>query len=162
MVHLVPDEGVDDGPVLATAPSRSSRRHLSLTERVHETRTHAAEHRLFVQTMINPAAPTTQGAACRDRRPQPVFDRFEALTFDDVVVVPGYSESLPDAVDTTATFAADIELAVPLVSAAMDMVTEARMAIAMARNGGLGVIHRNLTVDEQAAEVLKVKRTRAG
>ena len=60
------------------------------------------------------------------------FDRFEALTFDDVVVVPGYSETLPDSVDTSATFAADIELAVPLVSAAMDNVTEARMAIAMA------------------------------
>ena len=60
------------------------------------------------------------------------FDRFEALTFDDVVVVPGYSETLPDSVDTSAMFAADIELAVPLVSAAMDNVTEARMAIAMA------------------------------
>ena len=53
-----------------------------------------------------------------------LFDRYEALTFDDVVVVPGWSETLPDAVDTTATFAADIELAVPLVSAAMDKVTE--------------------------------------
>ncbi len=90
------------------------------------------------------------------------FDRFEALTFDDVVVVPGYSEVLPDMVDTTATFAADIELAVPIVSAAMDKVTEARMAIAMARCGGLGVIHRNLTIAEQAAEVLRVKRSQSG
>ena len=56
------------------------------------------------------------------------FDRFEALTFDDVVVVPGYSETLPDAVDTSATFARDNELAGPLVSAAMDKVTEGRMA----------------------------------
>ncbi len=60
-----------------------------------------------------------------------LFDRFEALTFDDVVIVPGYSNVLPDSVDTTARFAADIELAVPLVSAAMDKVTEARMAIAI-------------------------------
>jgi len=61
------------------------------------------------------------------------FDRFEALTFDDVVIVPGYSDVLPDTVDTAATFAADITLNVPIVSAAMDKVTEARMAIAVAR-----------------------------
>ena len=90
------------------------------------------------------------------------FDRFEALTFDDVVVVPGYSETLPDSVDTSAVFAADIELAVPLVSAAMDKVTEARMAIAMARHGGIGVIHRNMSIAEQAAEVQKVKRSQSG
>ena len=91
-----------------------------------------------------------------------LFDRFEALTFDDVVVVPGYSNVLPDAVDTTARFAGDIELAVPLVSAAMDKVTEARMAIAMARDGGIGVIHRNLSIADQAAEVQKVKRSQSG
>ncbi len=91
-----------------------------------------------------------------------LFDRFEALTFDDVVVVPGYSETLPDSVDTTATFAADIELAVPLVSAAMDKVTEARMAIAMARHGGIGVIHRNMSIERQASEVQKVKRSQSG
>jgi IMP dehydrogenase len=91
-----------------------------------------------------------------------LFDRYEALTFDDVVVVPGYSETLPDAVDTSATFAADIRLAVPVVSAAMDKVTEGRMAIAMARHGGIGVIHRNMTVAEQAAEVQKVKRSQSG
>jgi len=90
------------------------------------------------------------------------FDRFEALTFDDVVVVPGYSETLPDAVDTTATFAADIELAAPLVSAAMDKVTEGRMAVAMARCGGIGVIHRNMSIADQAAEVQKVKRSQSG
>jgi IMP dehydrogenase len=90
------------------------------------------------------------------------FDRFEALTFDDVVIVPGYSEVLPDVVDTSATFAADIELAIPIVSAAMDKVTEARLAIAMARCGGIGVIHRNLTVEDQASEVLKVKRSQSG
>jgi IMP dehydrogenase len=91
-----------------------------------------------------------------------LFDRFEALTFDDVVVVPGYSNVLPDTVDTTARFAGDIELAVPLVSAAMDKVTEARMAIAIAREGGIGVIHRNLAVADQAAEVQKVKRSQSG
>ena len=91
-----------------------------------------------------------------------LFDRFEALTFDDVVVIPGYSTTLPDAVDTRARFAADIELAVPLVSAAMDRVTEARMAIAMARAGGIGVIHRNMSPEAQAAEVQKVKRSQSG
>jgi len=91
-----------------------------------------------------------------------LFSRYEALTFDDVVVIPGYSEALPDAVDTTAVFAADIELAIPLVSAAMDRVTEARMAIAMARHGGIGVIHRNLPVADQVAEVQKVKRSQSG
>jgi IMP dehydrogenase len=91
-----------------------------------------------------------------------LFDRFEALTFDDVVIVPGYSETLPDTVDTAAVFAADITLAVPLVSAAMDKVTESRMAIAMARQGGIGVIHRNLTIDAQASEVQKVKRSQSG
>ena len=90
------------------------------------------------------------------------FDRFEALTFDDVVVVPGWSETLPDAVDTSATFARDIELAVPLVSAAMDKVTEGRMAVAMARHGGIGVIHRNMSIADQAAEVQKVKRSQSG
>ncbi|HZB42538.1 MAG TPA: IMP dehydrogenase, partial [Ilumatobacter sp.] len=91
-----------------------------------------------------------------------LFDRYEALTFDDVVVVPGYSETLPDAVDTSAVFAADIVLTVPLVSASMDKVTEARMAIAMARNGAIGVIHRNMSIADQAAEVQKVKRSQSG
>lgn len=91
-----------------------------------------------------------------------LFNPYEALTFDDVVVVPGYSDTLPDAVDTSATFAADITLAVPLVSAAMDRVTEARMAIAMARAGGIGVIHRNMSISDQAAEVQKVKRSQSG
>ena len=90
------------------------------------------------------------------------FDRFDALTFDDVVIVPGYSETLPDAVDTSATFAAGIQLAAPLVSAAMDKVTEGRMAIAMARHGGIGVIHRNMSVADQASEVQKVKRSQSG
>jgi IMP dehydrogenase len=91
-----------------------------------------------------------------------LFDRYTALTFDDVVVIPGYSETLPDAVDTSARFAGDIGLNVPLVSAAMDKVTEGRMAIAMARYGGIGVIHRNMSAEQQAAEVQKVKRSQSG
>ena len=91
-----------------------------------------------------------------------LFDRFEALTFDDVVIVPGYSDVLPDTVDTAATFAGDITLAVPVVSAAMDKVTEARMAIALAREGGIGVIHRNLSITDQAGEVQRVKRSQSG
>ncbi len=91
-----------------------------------------------------------------------LFDRFQALTFDDVVIVPGYSDVLPDTVDTTATFAAGITLYVPVVSAAMDKVTEGRMAIALAREGGIGVIHRNMTIADQAAEVQKVKRSQSG
>jgi IMP dehydrogenase len=90
------------------------------------------------------------------------FTRFEALTFDDVVIIPGYSEVLPDVVDTSATFAADIKLNVPIISAAMDKVTESGMAIALAREGGIGVIHRNLTAADQAAEVLRVKRSQSG
>ena len=91
-----------------------------------------------------------------------LFDRFQALTFDDVVIVPGYSDVLPDSVDTAAVFAADITLAVPIVSAAMDKVTEGRMAIALAREGGIGVIHRNMTIADQAAEVQRVKRSQSG
>ena len=104
----------------------------------------------------SPSRPTGRS----DRNP--FFDRFEALTFDDVVIVPGYSEVLPDAVDTSAVFARDIRLAMPLVSAAMDKVTEAPMAVAMAREGGIGVIHRNLSIADQAAEVQKVKRSQSG
>jgi IMP dehydrogenase len=90
------------------------------------------------------------------------FSRFEGLTCDDVVLVPGFSEVLPDQVDTSTPFARDISLAVPVLSAAMDRVTEARLAIAMARCGGLGVIHRNMPIDDQAAEVQRVKRSQSG
>ncbi len=107
---------------------------------------------------MSDAGPTDRTTSVNDE----LFDRYDALTFDDVVVVPGFSETLPDAVDTSATFAAGIELAVPLVSAAMDKVTEARMAIGMARHGGIGVVHRNMSVADQAAEVQKVKRSQSG
>jgi IMP dehydrogenase len=86
---------------------------------------------------------------------------FESLTFDDVLVVPGWSEVLPNEVTTT-TSLAGIELKVPLLSAAMDTVTEAPLAISLAREGGIGILHRNLTIEGQVAEVDRVKRAQAG
>ncbi len=86
---------------------------------------------------------------------------FESLTFDDVLVVPGWSEILPNEV-TTGTSLAGIDLKVPLLSAAMDTVTEAPLAISLAREGGIGVLHRNLSIDAQVAEVDRVKRAQAG
>ena len=82
----------------------------------------------------------------------------EGLTFDDVLLTPGYSEVLPREVDVSTHFSRHIPLAIPIVSAAMDTVTEANMAIAMAKEGGIGVIHRNLSIDKQQEEVAKVKR----
>lgn len=90
-----------------------------------------------------------------------LFANGQALTFDDVLVVPGYSEVLPDAVDTS-TKIGSIELQIPLLSAAMDTVTEAPLAISMAREGGIGVLHRNLSPEEQARQVDLVKRAQAG
>ncbi len=86
----------------------------------------------------------------------------EGLTFDDVLLVPAESQVLPDEVSTSSRFTRGIELAIPISSAAMDTVTEARMAIALAREGGIGVIHRNLSIEEQVAEVDKVKRSESG
>jgi IMP dehydrogenase len=86
----------------------------------------------------------------------------EALTFDDVLLVPAYSETLPKDACTATQFTPRIPLTLPIVSAAMDTVTESRMAIMLARLGGIGVLHRNLPVDEQVAEVDRVKRSQAG
>src|SRR5690554_904874 len=86
----------------------------------------------------------------------------DALTFDDVLLIPGYSEVLPNQVSLKTHITRGIELNVPLVSAAMDTVTEARLAIAMAQEGGLGIIHKNMTIEEQAAEVRKVKKFESG
>lgn len=91
-----------------------------------------------------------------------LFKAFEALTFDDVLLVPGYTEILPGQTDVSASLAPEINLNIPILSAAMDTVTEARLAIALAREGGLGVIHRNLPPKMQAAEVEKVKRSQSG
>ncbi|MDO7708112.1 MAG: IMP dehydrogenase, partial [Paracoccaceae bacterium] len=86
----------------------------------------------------------------------------EALTFDDVLLLPAASSVLPSGADTSTFVTRSIRLNIPLLSSAMDTVTEARMAIAMAQAGGMGVIHRNLNPDEQAREVRRVKRFESG
>jgi len=86
----------------------------------------------------------------------------EGLTFDDVLLLPAKSEVLPGRVDTTTRLTRRIRLNIPVISAAMDTVTESRLAIAMAQQGGMGVIHKNLSVEEQAMEVDKVKRSESG
>ncbi len=91
-----------------------------------------------------------------------LFESNEALTFDDVLVVPAYSEVLPTETDVTSQLTAEICLNIPLLSAAMDTVTEAHLAIALAREGGMGIIHRNMSPEQQATEVDKVKRSQSG
>ncbi|MBO0608630.1 IMP dehydrogenase [Myceligenerans salitolerans] len=87
---------------------------------------------------------------------------FLGLTYDDVLLLPGHSDLAPSDIDTTSRLTREISLRVPLVSAAMDTVTESRMAIAMARQGGIGVLHRNLSIEDQALQVDMVKRTQTG
>lgn len=84
----------------------------------------------------------------------------EALTFDDVLLVPGYSEVLPKDVQLQTRIARDLPLNIPLASAAMDTVTESRLAIAIAQEGGIGIVHKNLTVADQADQVRRVKKAR--
>ena len=86
----------------------------------------------------------------------------EGLAFDDVLVVPSYSDILPKDVDISTYFSKNIKLNIPIVSAAMDTVSESSMAIALAREGGISVIHKNLSVDEQVAQVNIVKRAESG
>lgn len=91
-------------------------------------------------------------------------DKFlgEALTFDDVLLVPAYSQVLPREVDISAQFTTDLRLNAPIVSAAMDTVTEEKLAIAIARQGGIGIIHKNMSIEDQAEQVRKVKRSESG
>ncbi|HSK20079.1 MAG TPA: IMP dehydrogenase [Longimicrobiales bacterium] len=96
--------------------------------------------------------------------PDNMADRFlgEGLTFDDVLLVPAYSEIHPRDTDVATQLTKKIRLAMPLISAAMDTVTESRMAMAMAREGGLGIVHKNMPIDRQAAEIDRVKRSESG
>jgi IMP dehydrogenase len=87
---------------------------------------------------------------------------FIGLTYDDVMLLPGHTDVIPSEADTTSRLTRRISVSSPLISSAMDTVTEARMAIAMARNGGMGVLHRNLSIEDQAAQVDKVKRSESG
>ncbi len=86
----------------------------------------------------------------------------EALTYDDVLLVPAYSEVLPREVDTSSYFSRNIKISIPVVSAAMDTVTESELAIAIAQEGGIGVMHKNMTIEQQAEEVRRVKRYESG
>jgi IMP dehydrogenase len=86
----------------------------------------------------------------------------EALTFDDVLLVPAHSKILPKEVKLSTQLTRSIQLNIPLTSAAMDTVTEARLAIAMAQEGGIGIIHKNMSIEEQARQVRKVKKFESG
>ena len=90
------------------------------------------------------------------------FAPYDGFTFDDVLLEPGFSEVLPSRVDVRSRLTPQIDLNIPICSAAMDTVTEGRLAIAMAREGGIGILHRNLPIERQAAEVDKVKRSESG
>lgn len=87
---------------------------------------------------------------------------FEGLTFDDVLLLPAASSVLPRDVDLTTHFSKNIVLSAPIVSSAMDTVTDSTLAIAIAREGGLGVIHKNMTIEQQMEHVRKVKRSESG
>ncbi|MEK7225010.1 MAG: IMP dehydrogenase, partial [Bacteroidota bacterium] len=102
--------------------------------------------------------------ATRNISPQSIPGNFfgEGLTFDDVLLMPGYSQVLPRDVDIKSRLTKDITLNVPLLSAAMDTVTEAALATALAREGGLGILHKNMTIEKQAEQVRKVKRSESG
>jgi IMP dehydrogenase len=143
---------------------RTKRTRLSFTERtVYMTRVDPIIE--SVSEALN-GSPRTGGQSAPQSAPGSDEYKFglEGLTFDDVLLVPAYSEVLPTPayISTATRFTPTIMLNVPIVSAAMDTVTEGRMAIAMAREGGIGVVHRNIPIDVQAREVDKVKRSEAG
>ncbi|HCY90319.1 MAG TPA: IMP dehydrogenase, partial [Chitinophagaceae bacterium] len=86
----------------------------------------------------------------------------EGLTFDDVLLIPAYSQVLPRDVDISTQLTKNIRLNIPMLSAAMDTVTEAQLAIALARQGGLGILHKNMSIDQQTEQVRRVKRSESG
>ena len=86
----------------------------------------------------------------------------ESLTYDDVLLVPDYSEIIPQEVNINSMFSRNISLNIPIVSAAMDTVTESRMAISIAQEGGIGVIHKNMSIKKQAEKIRRVKRAESG
>ena len=98
--------------------------------------------------------------SAKDKFPEKFFG--EGLTFDDVLLMPAYSQVLPRDVDISTKLTKSIVLNTPLLSAAMDTVTEADLAIALAREGGLGILHKNMTIERQAEQVRKVKRSESG
>ncbi|MEP6856730.1 MAG: IMP dehydrogenase [Pedococcus sp.] len=110
---------------------------------------------------LQESAPAPAQEPAPDREEHDPFGKL-GLTYDDVLLLPGETDVIPSEVDTTARLTREISLRIPLVSAAMDTVTESRMAIAMARQGGLGVLHRNLSIEDQAYQVDLVKRTQTG
>ena len=99
-------------------------------------------------TLDRPLAGAARQGLYAARKMEPYMDIREGLTFDDVLLEPGASDVMPTQVDTATRFTREISLNIPLVSSAMDTVTESRLAIAMAQAGGMGVLHRNLTVEE--------------
>ena len=99
--------------------------------------------------------------ATRIQPPNPKFVG-EGLTFDDVLLVPAYSDVLPREVNISTRLTKDISLNIPLLSSAMDTVTEANLAIALAREGGIGILHKNMTIENQVEEVRRVKRSESG
>jgi IMP dehydrogenase len=111
---------------------------------------------------LTPLAPEAAEPLYADRKTESLMEIREGLTFDDVLLEPGASDVMPTQVDVSTRFTREISLNIPLVSAAMDTVTESRLAIAMAQSGGIGVLHRNLSVEDQADQVREVKRYESG
>src|SRR5262245_42433081 len=116
---------------------------------------------MAAQMQIQAGRTQAINGATAPSRSEQIFVK-EAVTFDDVLLVPGYAEKLPSEVDLRIRLHERLPLNIPVVSAAMDTVSESELAIALARQGGLGVIHRNLTPEQQADEIDKVKRSESG
>ncbi len=120
--------------------------------------------RLASATLGAPASSPAPHRATAAGAPEAIADKFAfvGLTYDDVLLLPGETDVIPSEAETTTRLTRELSIAMPLVSAAMDTVTEARMAIAMARQGGIGILHRNLPIEAQAAQVDVVKRSESG